>query len=105
MTLKHMVFSVLLLAAPVSVSAKEVTADQAGNSKADVQLAAKIRRAIVADRSLSIDAHNIKIIANDGVVILKGPVKSTAEKQTVEQKAADLAGGSSKIQSEIQVTD
>jgi hyperosmotically inducible periplasmic protein len=105
MTLKHMVLSVLLLAAPVSVSAKEVTADQAGNSKSDVQLAAKIRRAIVADRSLSMDAHNVKIIAIDGVVTLKGPVKSEAEKQTVGQKAADLAGGSAKVKNEIQISD
>ena len=36
----------------------------------------KIRKSIMADRSLSSYAHNVKIIAQDGEVTLKGPVRS-----------------------------
>ena len=35
----------------------------------------KIRKAVVADDSLSMNAHNVKIITLDGVVTLRGPVE------------------------------
>ncbi len=54
------------------------------------------------DKSLSTNAHNVKIIAQNGMVTLKGPVNSDSEKQTVEAKAAQIAG-SDKVTSEIQV--
>lgn len=44
------------------------------------------------DKALSTYAHNVKIIAQGGKVTLKGPVRSAEEKQTVEQKAAEVAG-------------
>jgi hyperosmotically inducible periplasmic protein len=58
----------------------------------------------VKDKSLSTDAHNVKIIAQGGTITLKGPVKSAEEKQSVEEKAAAVAG-KDKINSEIQVVD
>jgi hyperosmotically inducible periplasmic protein len=85
-------------------SDKEVTADQQKNNKSDVQLTAEIRRAIMKDKSLSMNAHNVKIIVQNGSVTLKGPVASQAEKTTVEQKATDVLGASNgKITSEIAV--
>jgi hyperosmotically inducible periplasmic protein len=68
------------------------TADQAKNDKADVRLMARIRRAIEKDRALSIDAHNVKIVARNGQVTLSGPVKSDSEKQAIEQRATSIAG-------------
>jgi hyperosmotically inducible protein len=68
------------------------TADQAKNSKSDIQLMKEIRRAIVKDKSLSTNAHNVKVIASGGKVTLKGPVKSEDEKTAVEQKAVEVAG-------------
>ena len=68
----------------------------------DRQLTAQIRRAIVRDKSLSTDAHNVKIIAQGGSVTLKGAVKSDAEKQAIESKAAQIAG-EGKVNSELQV--
>jgi hyperosmotically inducible protein len=67
-------------------------ADQQGNSKEDVELTKKIRRSISMDKSLSSYAHNIKIITNNGVVYLKGPVKSHEEKDALGSKAAEIAG-------------
>jgi hyperosmotically inducible periplasmic protein len=67
-------------------------ADQAKNDKTDVKLMARIRRSVDKDKSLSTDAHNVKIVARNGQVTLSGPVKSDAEKQAVEQKATAIAG-------------
>jgi hyperosmotically inducible protein len=68
------------------------TADNAANSKTDLQLMKEIRRAVVKDKTLSTTAHNVKIVAKDGRVTLKGPVTSEDEKKAVEQKAAQVAG-------------
>jgi len=78
------------------------TADQQKNNPADRQLAQQIRKALVKDKSLSTYAHNIKVIAQNGVVTLKGPAKSEEEKRAIETKAARIAGAD-KVTSEIQV--
>ena len=65
--------------------------DQAEN-KQDLDIAANIRKAILADSSLSTNAHNVKIMASSGVVTLRGPVKSEQEKAAVEAKAKSIAG-------------
>ena len=65
----------------------EPTADQQKETPADRQLAQQIRKAIVKDKSLSTYGHNIKVITQNGMVTLKGPVKSEEEKQAVEAKA------------------
>ena len=70
----------------------EPTADQAKNNATDRQLMQQIRKAVVDDKSLSTTAHNVKIIAHNGKVTLKGPVNSEEEKQSVEQKAKEVAG-------------
>jgi osmotically-inducible protein OsmY len=70
----------------------EPTADQQKENTSDRQLTAQIRRSIVKDKSLSTDAHNVKIIAQGGNVTLKGAVKSDAEKQAIESKATQIAG-------------
>jgi len=81
------------------------TAEQQKETKSDRELARQVRHSLVKDKSLSTYAHNIKVIARDGMVTLKGPVHSDQEKQAVEAKAAEAAGGSDKIKSEIEVGD
>ena len=68
------------------------TADQAKNNTNDRATMQKIRKAVMADKTLSTSAHNVKIIAQQGKVTLKGPVQSEAEKSTIEQKATEVAG-------------
>ena len=80
----------------------EPTAEQQKENTNDRQLTAQIRRAIVKDKSLSTTAHNVKIIAQNGSVTLKGPVKSEEEKQAIESKATEIAGAG-KVNSELQV--
>lgn len=86
-------------------SQNEPTADQQKENASDRALAQQVRRAIVKDKSLSTYAHNIKVIAQNGVVILKGPVHSDQEKQAIEAKAAEAAGGADKVKSEIDVSN
>ena len=68
------------------------TADQGKNNPSDRTIMQKIRQAVMADKSLSTYAHNVKIISQNGKVTLKGPVHSEAEKQSIEQKATEVAG-------------
>jgi hyperosmotically inducible periplasmic protein len=82
--------------------ADAMTAGEQPNAKGDVQLTARIRRAIVKDKSLSTMAHNIKIISSNGGVILRGPVKTTEEKQTIEEKAAAIAGAD-KVNNQLEI--
>ncbi len=83
-------------------SASGMSAQDAGNAATDVKLTAKIRQALVKDKKLSTYAHNVKIITENGQVVLKGPVKSEAEKQEVENKAGRIAG-TDRVRSELEV--
>ncbi|MEO6846609.1 MAG: BON domain-containing protein [Chthoniobacterales bacterium] len=69
---------------------QQTTADSQTNAKADRIMTAKVRRAIIADKGLSMYAHNVKIITRNGAVTLKGPVESEAEKQKVASDAASV---------------
>jgi hyperosmotically inducible periplasmic protein len=62
------------------------------DSSLDREIARRIRQSIVQDKSLSSCAHNVKIIAENGAVTLKRPVRSDEEKTAVEAKAAQFAG-------------
>lgn len=83
-------------------SQAEPTADQQKENTSDRELTRQIRRAVVKDNSLSTTAHNVKIIAQNGTVTLKGPVKSEAEKQAIDAKATQIAG-TGKVNDELQV--
>lgn len=67
-------------------------AAQQSNQSSDLTITRNIRRALVKDKSLSVEAHNVTIITKDGKVTLKGRVESAAEKQTVESAANHVAG-------------
>ena len=69
-----------------------VTADGQKENAGDREVARKIRQSLMKDKALSSYAHNVKVIAQDGQVTLKGPVRSDDEKRTVEEKATEVAG-------------
>ena len=79
-----------------------VTADQQKETAADREMAKKIRKSIASDSSLSTYAHNIKVIVRDGMVTLKGPVNTDAEKTAIGAKASEIAGAD-KVQNELTV--
>jgi hyperosmotically inducible periplasmic protein len=69
-----------------------VTADQQKDNTHDREITQKIRRALLDDKTLSTYAHNVKVVAQDGQVTLKGPVRTADEKRTIEAKATEVAG-------------
>ncbi len=64
-----------------------LTPTDQSNEPADVELTRDIRKALVADDSLSTTAKNIKIITVQGKVTLRGPVATVQEKAAILQKA------------------
>ncbi|MBV9392531.1 MAG: BON domain-containing protein [Verrucomicrobia bacterium] len=80
---------------------KTDTSEKQSNSQDDLTLTQKIRQAVMKG-SLSMDAKNVKIIARDGKVTLKGPVDSQQEKDTVVNMAAEIAG-KDKVSDQIEV--
>jgi osmotically-inducible protein OsmY len=83
-------------------SPSQATADQQKENPSDRDIARDIRRSIVQDKSLSTYAHNVKIIAQNGMVTLKGPVRSEEEKSAIEAKAAQIVG-KDKVTSQLEV--
>jgi hyperosmotically inducible periplasmic protein len=79
------------------------TADQQKMNSADLELTAKIRRSIMADKTLSTYAHNVKIISQDGTVTLKGPVRSDDEVKSVVAKAVAVTGSADKVVNQLSV--
>ena len=79
-----------------------VTADQQSSGTTDTDITRQIRRALIADKELSVYAHNIKIITTGGVVTLKGPVKSLDEQKKAVSCARAVAGVS-KVDDQISI--
>ena len=73
-------------------NSNEATADQQKANRSDRDITQQVRKAIIADKSLSTYAHNIKIVTVNGSVTLNGVVRSEDEKGAVEMKATNIAG-------------
>ena len=71
---------------------RTLTPGDQGGSTQDREVTANVRQAIVQDDTLSMDAQNVKIITQDGVVTLRGTVESASEKVSVAAKAQRVAG-------------
>jgi hyperosmotically inducible periplasmic protein len=78
------------------------TAEKQSNSKDDLALTQKVRQAVMKDGSLSMNAKNVKIIAHDGKITLKGPVDSQQEKDTIGNEAGEIAG-KDKVDNQLEV--
>jgi hyperosmotically inducible periplasmic protein len=104
-----MVMAGVLAASAPAIGAENYPADNSGknvrdrqdatltpgdqsNAKSDVAITQAIRKAVVADKGLSVNARNVKVITKRGVVTLRGPVESAAEKETIGAKAQQVAG-------------
>jgi len=83
-------------------NANEPTADQQKDNRSDRDITQQIRQSLVKDKSLSTYAHNVKVITQNGMVTLKGPVRSEEEKKAVEAKAAEVAG-ENKVTSQLDI--
>jgi hyperosmotically inducible periplasmic protein len=63
-----------------------------GNSTSEIGITASIRKGVMRDGTLSFTAKNVKIITVGTTVTLRGPVKSDAERTTIENLARQTAG-------------
>jgi hyperosmotically inducible periplasmic protein len=79
-----------------------LTSGDQSESKADITLTQKVRQAVMKDDSLSMTAHNVKIITVDGVVTLRGPVKTEDERTKIAATAEQVAGAG-KVQNYLEV--
>ena len=73
-------------------SGATLTPEDQKESGVDRRITANVRRAVVGDESLSLNAHNVKIITRNRVVTLRGPVESQAEKTKIGELARKAAG-------------
>jgi len=81
---------------------RAVTAGDQSNSKDDLRITQAIRRAVVDDKALSTNAHNVKIITRDGIVTLRGPVQSVSEKSSIEAKASHV-NGVARVENQLEI--
>jgi hypothetical protein len=72
------------------------------NDQDDIDLVAEIRAAVLEIDDLTINAQNIKIITNDGKVLLRGPVHSADEREAIEAVANEIAGAGN-VTSQLEV--
>jgi osmotically-inducible protein OsmY len=79
-----------------------VTPMDQGSSEADRRITQQIRQALMKDGALSFTAKNVKIITNNGRVVLRGSVKSDAERSAIEADAQKVAG-KSQVENQIEV--
>lgn len=83
--------------------AKGKVADDQSNRQPDREITRQIRRAVVEDKSLSMMAHQAKIITKNGQVTLRGVVRTEEEKKALEEKAAAVAGAG-KVTNQLKVS-
>ena len=83
-------------------SDQTLTPENQSESEGDRELAAKIRRAVVAQSGISTDGQNIKIITANNTVTLRGPVKDSTERAAIE-KTVRAAAGKATVDNQLEV--
>jgi len=73
------------------------------NDAADIDITRAIRKELMANESLSVDAENIKVITIGGKVTLRGPVESSTERARIVDLARQVAGAD-RVADELEVT-
>lgn len=83
-------------------STHALTPGDQGGSEADRTVTQQIRQGLVKSDALSMTAKNVKIITVDGVVTLRGPVKSTDERSQIAAIAQGV-GGVKRVDNQLEV--
>lgn len=66
--------------------------DQSKGSEEDVEMTRRIRQSLMADDTLSMNAHNIKIVTLNGKATLRGPVDTQHERRRILNIATLVVG-------------
>jgi len=70
-------------------------------NQSDIDITANIRKKVV-DTEMSVNAQNVKIITENGMVTLRGPVKTVDEKNRIVAFATEVAGAG-KVDDQLEV--
>ena len=81
----------------------DTNGDHAAQSGDDLALTKKIREAIVGDSHLSTNAHNCKILVDNGVATVIGPVADATEKARVVELAE--GAGANRVVDRLEIVD
>jgi hyperosmotically inducible periplasmic protein len=73
-------------------SGAALTSGDQGGSEADRTVTQQVRQGVMGEDALSTTGKNVKIITVDGVVTLRGPVKTAQEKATIASIAQRVSG-------------
>jgi osmotically-inducible protein OsmY len=73
----------------------KATAEDQSNTKSDREIARHLRKEIMAKKGLSTNAQNVKLITENGVLMLRGPVDSQQEKDLIGDMAKQCCGARS----------
>jgi osmotically-inducible protein OsmY len=73
-----------------------------GESEPDRTITRQIRKTVVDHDQLSTNAKNVKIITLNGVVTLRGPVKSAEERATIAS-VAEKTGGVKRVDDQLEI--
>jgi len=68
------------------------TAQDQSNTKSDTNITIALRKAILAQKGMSVDAQNVKIITENGILYLRGPVANANEKDLIGNLAKTSCG-------------
>ena len=79
-----------------------VTPEDQKETESDIKITADIRQAIIKNKSLSVNAQNVKIITRNGVVTLRGPVESKKESKKIK-KIAKHTPGVLKVDNQLEI--
>jgi osmotically-inducible protein OsmY len=72
--------------------ADSVTPGMQGENDADLAITQQIRQQVVKADDISVNGKNVKIITQDGVVTLRGPVESAQERAEIASAAKNVDG-------------
>ncbi len=82
---------------------KTLTPGDQKEDAVDRTITQNIRKAIMADSTLSANAENIKIITINGRVTLRGVVNSDAEKASIQDKAQAVVSSAGNVDNQLEV--
>ena len=79
-----------------------LTPEDQKETESDIKITADIRQAIIKNKSLSVDAQNVKIITRNGLVTLRGPVETKKESKKLK-KIAKHTPGVLKVDNQLEI--
>ena len=79
-----------------------LTPEDQKETESDIKITAAIRQAVVKNKSLSVNAQNVKIITRNGTVTLRGPVENKKESKKIK-KIAKHTPGVLKVENQLEI--